>query len=87
MNITSQLMENKKQKQEICKVFSKRFKKLRENRCLTLVDIAAKLGVSRQSIVYYAMGDRIPSIVVLFQLSELLGSSIDYLVGRTNKLI
>lgn len=84
MKIASQLHKNQELKRKICKIFSKRFKKLRESRSLTLVDIADKLEISRQSIVYYAMGDRIPSIAILIQLSELLGSSIDYLVGRSN---
>lgn len=84
MQITPRLYKNLKLKQNVCKTFSKRLKKLRESRNLTLEDIADKLGISRQSVVYYAMGDRVPNIVILIQLAELLDTSIDYLVGTSN---
>lgn len=84
MQATPQLKRNQIKKREICKIFSKRFREMRNSRDLTLVNIADKLGISRQSIVYYAMGDRIPNIVILIQLSELLGSSVDYLIGQSD---
>lgn len=82
MRITPRLYKNRELKRQICKTFSQRLKKLRESKNLSLEDIADKLEISRQSIVYYAMGDRVPSIAILIQLSVLLGTSVDYLIGN-----
>lgn len=85
MQITTQLRENQKLKKEVCMAFSKRFGELRrEAPKRTLNQIAKEVGISRQSMVYYAMGDRLPGIPILIQLSNLFGVSIDYLIGRSN---
>lgn len=85
MVITKQIKKNQKKKVKVCRTFAERFKEQREKQKLTLSKIAKELGISRQSAVYYAMGDRIPTIMVLLQLSELLDTSIDYLVGRSDE--
>ncbi len=85
MVITKQIKKNQKKKAKVCRTFAERFKEQREKHKLTLSKIAKELGISRQSAVYYAMGDRIPTIMILLQLSELLDTSIDYLVGRSDK--
>ena len=85
MVITKQIKKNQKKKIKVCKTFAERFKEQRKKQKLTLSKIAKELGISRQSAVYYAMGDRIPTIMVLLQLSELLDTSIDYLVGRSDE--
>lgn len=85
MRMTPQLKKNEKLKREACKVFSQRFGELRRGTPKrTLNQIAKEVGISRQSMVYYAMGDRLPSIPILIQLSNLFGVSIDYLIGRSN---
>lgn len=85
MQITPQLRENQKLKKEVCMAFSERFGELRrEAPKRTLNQIAKEVGISRQSMVYYAMGDRLPGIPILIQLSNLFGVSIDYLIGRSN---
>lgn len=58
MKLTPKLKDYKKSNAEIAKTFRIRFKALRQSRNMTLDDVASKLGISRQSIVYYAMGDR-----------------------------
>ena len=83
-NLTIKIKKNQKNKIKVCRTFASRFKEKREEQKLTLSKIADILGISRQSVVYYAMGDRIPTIMVLLQLSELLDTSIDYLVGKSD---
>lgn len=85
MQMTSQLKENQKLKKEVCMEFSKRLGELRRmTPKRTLNQIAKELGISRQSMVYYAMGNRLPGIPILIQLSNVFGVSIDYLIGRSN---
>lgn len=81
MRITKELKKYQVENVELCKIFSKRFKRLR-NRCgYNLDEIAVILGISRQSVVYYAMGARLPSIPILIQIAKLLSTSVDYLLG------
>lgn len=44
------------------------------------------VGVSTSSIEAYEQKVRIPSLPVVYRLSEVLGCSIDYLVGKSNQL-
>lgn len=71
--------------EKIRKKFCKRFKELRNDSCLTLDEVSDWLKVSRQSIVYYSMGDRIPTIPVLVKTAKLFGVSVDYLLGVSDK--
>lgn len=50
----------------------------------TQASLAAAAHCSRPSIGHYINGDSIPSADILMVLSEELGCSVDYLVGRTN---
>ncbi len=81
MRITKELEKYQAENSELCKIFSKRFKRLRNNRGYTLDRIADILGISRQSVVYYSMGDRLPSIPILVRLAKLLSTSVDHLLG------
>lgn len=81
MRITKELEKYQVENAEICKVFSKRFKRLRDDYGYTLEKIADILGISRQSVVYYAMGDRLPSIPILIRIANLLSTSVDHLLG------
>lgn len=44
------------------------------------------VGVSTSSIEAYEQKVRIPSLPIAYRLSEILGCSIDYLVGKSNEL-
>ncbi len=81
MRITKELEKYQIENVELCKIFSKRFKRLRNSCGYNLDEIAVILGISRQSVVYYAMGDRLPSIPILIQIAKLLSTSVDYLLG------
>ena len=85
MHITPQLEQYQKDNAKLCKIFSNRLKKLKANRCMTLEEIADILGISRQSVVYYSMGDRLPSVPIIIRIAKLFGTSVDYLLGVSNK--
>ena len=44
------------------------------------------VGVSTSTIEAYEQKVRIPSLPVVYRLSEVLGCSIDFLVGKSNEL-
>lgn len=85
MKLTPELEEYKLSNAAIAGIFSRRFKVLRKAYELSLNDVADTLGISRQSIVYYAMGDRLPRIPILVAIAKLFDTSTDYLLRLTNK--
>ena len=85
MKITPSLKTYQKECEKICKIFSRRFKMLKDEHSMTLEEIADFLGVSRQSIIYYTMGDRIPKVPILIKIAKMFGTSVDYLLGVSNK--
>lgn len=84
MKLTPTLKKYKISSAKMAKIFSIRLKMLRQLRNLSLEDLASELGISRQSIVYYSMGDRLPSIPILVAIAKLFGTSTDYLLGLSN---
>ncbi len=62
MRIPPQIEYYTRINKEICEVFAERLKALKDERNMTLEGIADIIGTSRQSVVYYTMGDRLPSI-------------------------
>lgn len=63
-------------------MLSVNIKDVRVRKNLTQADVANALGVS--SVVYsrYEKGTRQPSIDTLIQLANILGVTVDYLLGR-----
>jgi transcriptional regulator with XRE-family HTH domain len=57
---------------------------LREEVELTQEELANKLHISRSGYARYETGDRKPGIDVLEIIADFYGTSIDYLVGRTD---
>ena len=60
-------------------------KKARERAGLSQKALAAKLGITQQSVWYYENGERDIKASVLVQLSDVLGVTISYLLGLTDK--
>mgnify|MGYP001052664081 FL=1 len=71
--------------EEICEVFAERLKALKDERNMTLEGIADIIGTSRQSVVYYTMGDILPSIPVLISIATMFAVSVDYLLGISSE--
>lgn len=61
---------------------NERLKTLRESSNLSQEDVANKLKISRQSISKWELGDAVPDIGKLMELSKIYNVSLDYLVGR-----
>lgn len=85
MQLTPKLKDYKESNRKMAKIFSCRLKKLRESYDMSLDDVACALGISRQSIIYYAMSDRLPRIPILVEIAKLFATSTDYLLGLTNE--
>ena len=61
-------------------------KKIRMKKGYSQVKLQHLVGVSSSSIEAYEQRIRIPSLPVAYRLSEVLGCSIDYLVGKSHEL-
>lgn len=85
MKITPSLKTYQKDCARICKIFSRRLKVLKDERSMTLEEIADALGISRQSIIYYIMGDRLPKVPILIRIAKMFGTSVDFLLGVSNE--
>ena len=60
----------------------KRLKELRIKKGLSQQNLGDLIGVTKVSICGYENGTRIPTIENLIKLSDTLGITIDYLLGR-----
>lgn len=85
MRLTPQIEYRQLVEEKICAIFSKRLKALKEERDMTLEDIADIIGTSRQSVVYYTMGDRLPGVPLLISMAEMFSVSVDYLLGVSDE--
>jgi transcriptional regulator with XRE-family HTH domain len=65
-------------------IFSERFKTVRLEKKLTMVDIANSLGISKQSVHEWQTKRSAPSADKLVELADYFDVSIDYLVGRSD---
>ena len=61
-------------------------KKLRKDRGYSQIKLQHLVGVSDSSIAAYEQNVRVPSLAIAYRLSEVLGCSIDFLIGRSNEL-
>lgn len=61
-----------------------RIKLLRKGKNLKQSEAAELLNISINSYCRYERGEREPSASVLWQMADLFGVSVDYLIGRTD---
>ena len=64
--------------------FSKRLRKLRKEKGLTLKQMADKFHKTKATFSAYENGVRKPSINLVSELANYFGVSIDYLMGESN---
>ncbi len=70
---------------EVRKAFGERLKRLRNQKGWTQKELAAMVDIGFSQFKNYEMGLHIPSIEKLIQLTELLDSTLDYLLtGNLN---
>ena len=67
-------------------MFSERMKELREANRLEQTVLAAKLGVSKQSVSNWENNNILPSIEMLLKICDVFSISADYLLGLDNKV-
>lgn len=63
----------------------KRIRDLREDKDLTQTEIAKYLNISQRSYSRYENDERGIPIEILSQLADFHGTSVDYLINRTNQ--
>jgi transcriptional regulator with XRE-family HTH domain len=61
-----------------------RLKQLREEKNMTQVRLAIELGVSQETISGYEIGKAVPPADMLIKLANVLDTSVDYILGRTD---
>ena len=66
-------------------MLNERIKQLRTDRGLSQVDLAAKLGVSKQSVSNWENDNIQPSIEMLLKLSHIFSVSTDYLLCEESR--
>lgn len=65
--------------------FYMRLKECRLKKGLSQKDMAERLGITIRAYQYYEQGKRFPDFQGLLTIADVLESSIDYLVGRTDE--
>lgn len=65
-------------------MFAKRLKELREEKGLTQVEFAERVGIGTSTMTRYEIGDREPSLPIARKIADYLGVTIDYLSGKTD---
>ena len=66
-------------------MLNERIRDLRVARSWSQVDLAKKLGVSKQSVSNWENDNILPSIEMLVKLSRVFGVSTDYLLGLDSR--
>jgi len=61
-----------------------RLKQLRESKNMTQVRLSIELGVSQETISGYEIGKATPPADMLIKLADVLDTSVDYILGRTD---
>lgn len=65
--------------------FAERLKELRKQAHLTQVELAKRLGIGQSSYADWERGRKKPTQENLVKISQVLGVSIDYLVGNSEE--
>lgn len=66
-------------------LYSKRIKELRLEKKLSQQELGDMIGITKVSICGYENGTRTPSLETFDILADILKTSTDYLLGRTDK--
>ena len=66
-------------------MLNERLKKAREEKGLSQIEMASKIGVSQAAYCYYEQGLRIPSLGVAKILCNVLNVSLDWLTGNDDE--
>lgn len=79
-------MNNFKKSEDYNKLFSKCFKKLREEKEITQRELAETIGISRQSVNSIEKGKSLPSIDLAFDIANFFNKSLDEFFRIDNEI-
>lgn len=65
--------------------FGERLRYAMLNKKISCADLAQASEISRKSVYEFRSGSRVPCIDTIVNLADILGVSIDYLIGRKDK--
>lgn len=65
-------------------MISKKLRNLRKNFNISQVDLAAKLGVTKQCVSNWENDNILPSIEMLVKIAQYFNTSTDFLLGLNN---
>lgn len=71
-------------RKELAKVFASRLAELLDKRGLKVIELAGILGVDRTRISHWLSGEQFPRVELLPRLAEVLGVTVDYLLGASD---
>ena len=66
--------------------FGKTLREVRQMRNITQEELAEKADISRVMVGRYETTDQLPAVDTLVRLADALGTSTDFLLGRTSSL-
>jgi repressor LexA len=66
-------------------VFAKRLKELREEKGISIRQLAEILEMSHVAISYYENKKRVPDLLVAKKFADYFNTSCDYLIGLTDE--
>lgn len=69
------------------KITMQNLKKLIKDRGYTTLKVATSCKISDSTIYNYLKGERLPSVVTLIELANMLNCNLDYLLDRTDNPI
>ena len=64
-------------------LFVQRLSQLMEEKNLTQVELAEKIGITNVTISRYLSGERKPRVEIVAKLANVLGTTVDFLLGNT----
>lgn len=67
-------------------MFTERFVKIMQSKQIRPYHIAKETGISTGLMSAYKRGEKFPSIENLIKIADYLDCSVDYLLGRTEKI-
>ena len=62
-----------------------RIKQLLEKNSMTQRDLANKIGITETSISRYISGERMPKANIVVYMADVLNTTTDYILGRTEE--
>ena len=65
-------------------IFCQRLRALRQDKNMTIAQIAAEFEVTKLSVSRWELGDRIPTLDTAATIADYFDVSLDYLVGTSD---